>query len=56
VIKITKEPVSLETPVGDEDDGRFGDFIEDKSTISPSDAVLKDDLNSQIDEVLRPAK
>ena len=52
VIKITKEPVSLETPVGDEDDGRFGDFIEDKSTISPSDAVLKDDLNNQIDEVL----
>ena len=52
VIKITKEPVSLETPVGDEDDGRFGDFIEDVTTISPSDAVLKDDLNSQIDEVL----
>jgi RNA polymerase primary sigma factor len=52
VIKITKEPVSLETPVGDEDDGRFGDFIEDKTTVSPSDAVLKDDLNKQIDEVL----
>jgi RNA polymerase primary sigma factor len=52
VIKITKEPVSLETPVGDEDDGRFGDFIEDKSTISPTDLVLKDDLNNQIDEVL----
>ena len=52
VIKITKEPVSLETPVGDEDDGRFGDFIEDKSSVSPSDAVLKDDLNNQIDEVL----
>ena len=52
VIKITKEPVSLETPVGDEDDGRFGDFIEDKNTISPSDAILKDDLNNQIDEVL----
>jgi RNA polymerase primary sigma factor len=52
VIKITKEPVSLETPVGDEDDGRFGDFIEDKTTISPSDAILKDDLNNQIDEVL----
>ncbi len=52
VIKITKEPVSLETPVGDEDDGRFGDFIEDKTTISPSEAVLKDDLNNQIDEVL----
>jgi len=52
VIKITKEPVSLETPVGDEDDGRFGDFIEDKATLSPSDAVLNDDLNNQIDEVL----
>jgi RNA polymerase primary sigma factor len=52
VIKITKEPVSLETPVGDEDDGRFGDFIEDKSTISPTELVLKDDLNNQIDEVL----
>ena len=45
VIKITKEPVSLETPVGDEDDGRFGDFIEDKTTLSPTDVVLKDDLN-----------
>ena len=52
VIKITKEPVSLETPVGDEDDGRFGDFIEDKTTLSPTDVVLKDDLNHQIDEVL----
>jgi RNA polymerase primary sigma factor len=52
VIKITKEPVSLETPVGDEDDGRFGDFIEDKTTMSPSDSVLNDDLNNQIDEVL----
>ena len=52
VIKITKEPVSLETPVGDEDDGRFGDFIEDKTTLSPIDVVLKDDLNNQIDDVL----
>ncbi|SFV60863.1 RNA polymerase sigma factor RpoD [hydrothermal vent metagenome] len=52
VIKITKEPVSLETPVGDEEDGRFGDFIEDKSTLSPTDSVLKDDLNNQIDDVL----
>jgi RNA polymerase primary sigma factor len=52
VIKITKEPVSLETPVGDEDDGRFGDFIEDKTTLSPTDVVLKADLNNQIDEVL----
>ncbi len=52
VIKITKEPVSLETPVGDEEDGRFGDFIEDKNSISPTEAVLNDDLNQQIDEVL----
>jgi RNA polymerase primary sigma factor len=52
VIKITKEPVSLETPVGDEDDGRFGDFIEDKNTLSPTDVVMNDDLNNQIDEVL----
>ena len=52
VIKITKEPVSLETPVGDENDGRFGDFIEDKTTLSPTDIVLKDDLNNQIDDVL----
>jgi len=52
VMKITKEPVSLEAPVGDEDDGRFGDFIEDRNTISPSDSVLKDDLNQQINEVL----
>jgi RNA polymerase primary sigma factor len=52
VIKITKEPVSLEQPVGDEDDGRFGDFIEDKNSISPTDVVMNDDLNRQIDEVL----
>jgi len=52
VIKITKEPVSLEAPVGDEDDGRFGDFIEDKSSLSPTDEVMNDDLNRQIDEVL----
>jgi RNA polymerase primary sigma factor len=52
VIKITKEPISLEAPIGNEDDGRFGDFIEDKSSISPSDAILKDDLRVQIEHVL----
>lgn len=52
VIKITKEPISLEAPIGNEDDGRFGDFIEDKSSISPSDAILKDDLRVQIENVL----
>ncbi len=52
VIKITKEPISLEAPIGNEDDGRFGDFVEDKSTLSPMDHILKNDLKDQIDEVL----
>ncbi len=52
VIKITKEPISLEAPIGSEEDGRFGDFIEDKSSLSPSDAVMKDDLKKQIESVL----
>ncbi len=52
VIKITKEPISLEAPIGNEEDGRFGDFIEDKSSLSPSDATLKDDLRVQIESVL----
>jgi RNA polymerase primary sigma factor len=52
VIKITKEPISLEAPIGNEDDGRFGDFIEDKTSLSPSDAILKDDLRMQIEGVL----
>lgn len=52
VIKITKEPISLEAPIGNEEDGRFGDFIEDKMSLSPSDAVLKDDLKVQIEGVL----
>ncbi len=52
VIKITKEPISLEAPIGSEDDGRFGDFIEDKTSLSPSDAILKDDLKVQIEGVL----
>ncbi len=52
VIKITKEPISLEAPIGNEEDGRFGDFIEDKTSLSPSDAILKDDLKIQIEQVL----
>jgi RNA polymerase primary sigma factor len=52
VIKITKEPISLEAPIGNEDDGRFGDFIEDKASLSPSDVTLKDDLRIQIENVL----
>ena len=52
VIKITKEPISLEAPIGSEEDGRFGDFIEDRTSLSPSDAILKDDLKEQIEGVL----
>lgn len=52
VIKITKEPISLEAPIGSEEDGRFGDFIEDKTSLSPSDAIMKDDLKVQIEQVL----
>ena len=52
VIKITKEPISLEAPIGSEEDGRFGDFIEDKTTVSPAEAILKDDLRVQIESVL----
>ena len=52
VIKITKEPISLEAPIGNEDDGKFGDFVEDRSSLSPMDHILKNDLKEQIDEVL----
>ncbi|ATB70045.1 RNA polymerase sigma factor RpoD [Sulfurospirillum diekertiae] len=52
VIKITKEPISLEAPIGNEDDGKFGDFVEDKTSIAPIDYILKSDLKDQIDEVL----
>lgn len=52
VIKITKEPISLEAPIGNDDDGKFGDFVEDKTTMSSMDAMLKEDLRHQIDNVL----
>ncbi|WP_300702770.1 RNA polymerase sigma factor RpoD [uncultured Campylobacter sp.] len=52
VIKITKEPISLEAPIGNEDDGKFGDFVEDRSSLSPMEHILKNDLKEQIDDVL----
>lgn len=52
VIKITKEPISLEAPIGNEDDGKFGDFVEDRGSLSPMDHILRNDLKDQIDEVL----
>lgn len=52
VIKITKEPISLEAPIANEEDGKFGDFVEDKTSLSPIDQILKSDLREQIDDVL----
>ena len=52
VIKITKEPISLEAPIGSEDDGKFGDFVEDRSAATPMDHILRNDLKEQISEVL----
>jgi RNA polymerase primary sigma factor len=52
VLKISKEPVSLETPISDDDDSHLGDFIEDKKIKSPYDTALKNDLESKISQVL----
>ena len=51
VIKITKEPISLEAPIANEEDGKFGDFVEDKTSLSPIDQILKSDLREQLDDV-----
>jgi RNA polymerase primary sigma factor len=52
VLKIAKEPISLETPVGEEEDSALGDFIEDKSIESPQDAVINSNLADQTLKVL----
>ncbi len=52
VLKIAKEPISLETPIGEEEDSHLGDFIEDKSTLSPMDAVINANLYDQTRKVL----
>ncbi len=52
VIKVTKEPISLETPVGNDDDGKFGDFVEDKNIVSSIDHIMREDLRAQIESVL----
>jgi RNA polymerase primary sigma factor len=52
VLKIAKEPISLETPIGEEEDSHLGDFIEDKNTTSPSDAVINVNLADQTRRVL----
>jgi RNA polymerase primary sigma factor len=53
IIKISKEPVSLETPVGDSDDTYLKDFIEDENEYSPVDAVINEDLKEKVREVLK---
>lgn len=52
VIKITKEPVSLEAPIGSDDDGKFGDFVPDEKAPTPIDNIMKEDLQGQIDQIL----
>lgn len=53
IIKISKEPVSLETPVGDSDDTYLKDFIEDENEYSPVDAVVNEDLKEKVREILK---
>jgi len=52
VLKIAKEPISLETPIGEEEDSHLGDFIEDKGVVSPLEAVIKANLSEQTSRVL----
>jgi RNA polymerase primary sigma factor len=52
VLKIAQEPISLETPIGEEEDSHLGDFIEDKSILNPADAVVASNLRTITDEVL----
>ncbi len=52
VLKIAKEPISLETPIGEEEDSHLGDFIEDKKAVNPLDSVVKSDLSGQTQQVL----
>ncbi len=52
VLKIAVEPISLETPIGEEEDNNIGDFLEDKTTISPSDKVMSGSLEDQTEKAL----
>ena len=52
VFKLAQQPISLETPIGEEEDSHLGDFIEDKSRVNPSDAVVATNLRQITDEVL----
>ena len=53
VLKIAQEPISLETPIGEEEDSHLGDFIEDRAVVSPAEAVINVNLKEQTGQVLR---
>jgi len=53
VLKIAQEPISLETPIGEEEDSHLGDFIEDRQVVSPADAVINLNLKEQTESVLK---
>ncbi len=52
ILKLSQEPVSLETPIGEEDDSHLGDFIEDRATLAPAEAASYRVLRQQVEEVL----
>ncbi|TWI48475.1 RNA polymerase primary sigma factor [Pseudoduganella flava] len=52
IMKIAKEPISMETPIGDDDDSHLGDFIEDNNTLAPSDAALHASMRGVVKDVL----
>ena len=53
ILKIAQEPISLETPIGEEEDSHLGDFIEDQKAVSPSDAVINVSLKKEIEDILK---
>ena len=53
MLKIAQEPISLETPIGEEEDSHLGDFIEDRGIVSPADAVINLNLREQTEAVLK---
>jgi RNA polymerase primary sigma factor len=53
ILKIAQEPISLETPIGEEEDSHLGDFIEDQKAVSPSDAVINTSLKKEIEDILK---
>jgi len=52
ILKIAKEPISLETPIGEDEDSHLGDFIEDKKVVLPADAIVSKNLVEQVQRVL----